>query len=165
MSPSSRGRGRRAQPDPLVIALRRRRRRERTKAQHRRFARFVLGGVVGGLVFLAVSGFTGAAVWMSSCDLKSLRPVQVGSNAPGSLIFTGKFVIAQIVISPSWSTVATPSKSDGAKMLSGSLVARWFFCRRSSDLRSCPTVKRQSSLPATKRNSRWMRSSSEPSSD
>src|SRR5437868_4890573 len=91
MSPSSRGRGRRAQPDPLVIALRRRRRRGRTKARHRRFARFVLGGVVGGLVFLAISGFTGAAIWMSSCDLKSLRPVQVGENsfvyaADGSLL-------------------------------------------------------------------------------
>ena len=91
MSPSSRGRGRRAQPDPLVIALRRRRRRGRTKARHRRFARFVLGGVVGGLVFLAISGFTGAAVWMSSCDLKTLRPVQVGENsfvyaADGSLL-------------------------------------------------------------------------------
>jgi penicillin-binding protein 1A len=91
VSPSSRGRGRRPQPDPLVIAHRRRRRRERTKARHRRFARIVLGGVVGGLVFLAVSGFTGAAVWMSSCDLKSLRPVQVGENsfvyaADGSLL-------------------------------------------------------------------------------
>jgi penicillin-binding protein 1A len=91
VSPSSRGRGRRAGPDPLVIALRRRRRRERTKARRRRFSRLVLGGVVGGLAFLVISGFTGAAVWMSSCDLKSLRPVQVGENsfvyaADGSLL-------------------------------------------------------------------------------
>jgi penicillin-binding protein 1A len=64
-----------------VIALRRRRRRERMKARHRRLARFVLGGVIGGIVFLDVSGFTGAAIWMSSCDLKSLRPVQVGENS------------------------------------------------------------------------------------
>src|SRR5438105_4021855 len=91
MSPSSRGRGRRAQADPLVIAVRRRRRRERTKARHRRFARLVLLGLIIGLGLLVVSGFTGAAVWMSSCDLKSLRPVQVGENsfiyaADGSLL-------------------------------------------------------------------------------
>jgi penicillin-binding protein 1A len=81
VSPSSRGRGRRTQADPLVIAVRRRRRRERTKARHRRFARFVLLGLIIGLSLLVVSGFTGAAIWMSSCDLKSLRPVQVGENS------------------------------------------------------------------------------------
>ncbi len=91
MSPSSRGRGRRAQPDPLLIARRRRRRRKRTNARHRRFSRLVLGGVVGGLAFLAVTGFTGAAIWMSSCNLRSLRPVEVGQNsfvyaADGSLL-------------------------------------------------------------------------------
>jgi penicillin-binding protein 1A len=91
VSPSSRGRGRRAQADPLVIAMRRRRRRERTKARHRRFARLVLLGLIIGLSLLVVSGFTGAAIWMSSCDLKSLRPVQVGENsfvyaADGSLL-------------------------------------------------------------------------------
>ena len=43
------------------------------------------------LVFLAVSSFTGAAVFMSSCDLDSLKPVEVGENsfvyaADGSLL-------------------------------------------------------------------------------
>jgi penicillin-binding protein 1A len=91
VSPSSRGRGRRVQPDPLLIAYRRRRRRKRTKARHQRFARVVLFCVVGGLLFLVITGFTGAAVWMSSCNLSSLRPVEVGQNsfvyaADGSLL-------------------------------------------------------------------------------
>jgi penicillin-binding protein 1A len=43
------------------------------------------------LLALVVSGFTGAAVWMNSCDLNSLRPVDVGQNsfvyaADGSLL-------------------------------------------------------------------------------
>src|ERR671937_909054 len=88
---SSSGRGRRVQPDPLLIAHRRRRRRKRTKARHQRFARLVLGAVIGGLLFLVISGFTGAAVWMSSCHLKDLKPVEVGENsfvyaADGSLL-------------------------------------------------------------------------------
>ncbi len=40
---------------------------------------------------LVVTGFTGAAVWMSSCDLNALKPVNVGENsfvyaADGSLL-------------------------------------------------------------------------------
>jgi penicillin-binding protein 1A len=74
-----------------LIARRRRRRRKRTKARHQRFARLVLGAVIGGLLFLVISGFTGAAVWMSSCHLKDLKPVEVGENsfvyaADGSLL-------------------------------------------------------------------------------
>jgi penicillin-binding protein 1A len=43
------------------------------------------------LFLLLGGGFTGAAVWMSSCDLKTLRPVEVGQNsfifaADGSLL-------------------------------------------------------------------------------
>src|SRR5919108_37642 len=46
---------------------------------------------LGTLGLLVVSGFTGAAVWMSSCDLDSLRPVTHGQNsfvyaADGSLL-------------------------------------------------------------------------------
>jgi penicillin-binding protein 1A len=33
------------------------------------------------LLALVISGFTGAGVWMSSCDLSSLRPVNVGENS------------------------------------------------------------------------------------
>jgi penicillin-binding protein 1A len=81
MSPSSRGRGRRPSADPFEVARRRRRRRERTKSRHRRFARLVLGGTLGMLLVLVASGFTGAAIWMSSCNLNSLKPVEVGENS------------------------------------------------------------------------------------
>jgi penicillin-binding protein 1A len=48
-------------------------------------------GVIALLVVLVVSGFTGAAMWMSSCSLDSLKPVEVGQNsfvyaADGSLL-------------------------------------------------------------------------------
>jgi penicillin-binding protein 1A len=91
MSPSSRGRGHRPAPDPFLTERRRKRRRGRAKARHRRFARLVLGAVVGSLVVLVAASFTGAAVWMSSCDLDSLKPVEVGENsfvyaANGSLL-------------------------------------------------------------------------------
>src|SRR5438067_9615192 len=91
MSPSSRGRGARRTIDPLDNARRRRRRRKRSKARHKRLTRFVIGSIVVVLLVLAGGGFTGAAVWMSSCDLKSLRPVEVGQNsfifaADGSLL-------------------------------------------------------------------------------
>ena len=47
--------------------------------------------LVGGVLFLVVSSFTGAAVWMNSCDLDTLNPVEVGQNsfvfaADGSLL-------------------------------------------------------------------------------
>ena len=91
MTPSSRGRGRRPAPDPFLTERARKRRRERTKARHRRFARLVLGGLLGGLLFLVAASFTGAAIWMSSCNLNSLKPVEVGENsfvyaADGSLL-------------------------------------------------------------------------------
>jgi penicillin-binding protein 1A len=90
MSPSSRGRGRRP-PDPVDGLRRRHRRRERSKARHKRFTRVVLAVFIVLLLLLIGGGFTGAAVWMSSCDLKTLRPVQVGQNsfifaADGSLL-------------------------------------------------------------------------------
>src|SRR5438132_695588 len=81
MSPSSRGRGVLPSLDPLLEHRLRRRRRARTKARRRRFARFVLGAVIAVFVVLTASGFTGAAVWMSSCNLNSLRPVEVGQNS------------------------------------------------------------------------------------
>ena len=90
MSPSSRGRVR--QPaDPIDGLRRRHRRRERSRARRKRFTRLVLALIVGLLLVLVAGGFTGAAVWMSSCDLKTLRPVQVGQNsfifaADGSLL-------------------------------------------------------------------------------
>jgi penicillin-binding protein 1A len=91
MSPSSRGRGVRPSWDPQLEHRLRKRRRERTKARRRRFGRLVVGGVIAVFVVLGASGFTGAAVWMSSCSLNSLRPVEVGQNsfifaADGSLL-------------------------------------------------------------------------------
>jgi penicillin-binding protein 1A len=47
--------------------------------------------LIGTVLFLVVSSFTGAAVWMNSCDLDTLNPVEVGQNsfvfaADGSLL-------------------------------------------------------------------------------
>jgi len=90
MTPPPRGRGRGREPDQMLAHIRRKR-RERVRKHRRRVGHFVAGTALAiGLVML-VSGFTGAAVWMSSCDLNSLRPVDVGQNsfvyaADGSLL-------------------------------------------------------------------------------
>jgi len=88
MTPPPRGRVR--EPDPVLAAIRRKR-RERTRKQRKRFTHVVAGAALATLIVLVVTGFTGAAVWMSSCDLNSLRPVDVGQNsfvyaADGSLL-------------------------------------------------------------------------------
>jgi penicillin-binding protein 1A len=90
MTPPPRGRGRGREPDQLLAAIRRKR-RERVRRHRKRVAHFVAGTAIAVLLILVVSGFTGAAVWMSSCDLNSLRPVDVGQNsfvyaADGSLL-------------------------------------------------------------------------------
>jgi penicillin-binding protein 1A len=90
MTPPPRGRGRGREPDQLLAAIRRKR-RERVRRHRKRVAHFVAGTALVILLVLLVSGFTGAAVWMSSCDLNSLRPVDVGQNsfvyaADGSLL-------------------------------------------------------------------------------
>jgi penicillin-binding protein 1A len=76
--PPPRGRGR--EPDPLLAAIRRKR-RERTRKQRKRFGHFVAGAALAILLTLVVTGFTGAAVWMSSCDLNDLKPVNNGENS------------------------------------------------------------------------------------
>ena len=90
MTPPPRGRGRGREPDPVLAAIRRKR-RERTRRHRKRFAHVVAVGALVTLLVLVVSGFTGAAVWMSSCDLSDLRPVNNGENsfvyaADGSLL-------------------------------------------------------------------------------
>ena len=90
MTSPPRGRGRGREPDQLLAAIRRKR-RERVRRHRKRVAHFVAGTALVILLVLVVSGFTGAAVWMSSCDLNSLRPVDVGQNsfvyaADGSLL-------------------------------------------------------------------------------
>jgi penicillin-binding protein 1A len=88
VTPPPRGRGR--EPDPLLAAIRRKR-RERTRRHRKRFAHLVAGTALAVLLILVVTGFTGAAVWMSSCDLNDLKPVNNGENsfvyaADGSLL-------------------------------------------------------------------------------
>jgi penicillin-binding protein 1A len=90
VTPPPRGRGRGREPDQLLAHIRRKR-RERVRNHRRRVAHFVAGTAIAVVLILVVSGFTGAAVWMSSCDLNSLRPVDVGQNsfvyaADGSLL-------------------------------------------------------------------------------
>jgi penicillin-binding protein 1A len=89
MSPRRQGPGRDA--DALLALRLRRRHRARRKNRRRRISRLIVGGILGVLLVLVVSGFTGAAVWMASCDLNSLRAVSVGQNsfvyaADGSLL-------------------------------------------------------------------------------
>src|SRR5438874_2533155 len=89
MTPPPRGR-RGREPDPVLAAIRRKR-RERTRRHRKRFGHLVAGGALAVLLVLVVTGFTGAAVWMSSCKLNDLKPVDVGQNsfvyaADGSLL-------------------------------------------------------------------------------
>jgi penicillin-binding protein 1A len=68
-----------------------RRRRRKRFSRRKRLGRIVWAALLVLLLALVISGFTGAAVWMSSCDLSSLRPVNVGENsfvyaADGSLL-------------------------------------------------------------------------------
>jgi len=84
-------RGARPQSDTFLLDRLRKRRRQRAKNRRKRFGKMVSGALIGTTVFLAVSSFTGAAVWMNSCNLDSLKPVDVGENsfvfaADGSLL-------------------------------------------------------------------------------
>jgi penicillin-binding protein 1A len=76
--------------DFLITTIRRKRRRKRLD-RRKRFGRLVVSGVLAVLIALVVSGFTGAGIWMNSCDLNELREVNVGQNsfvyaADGSLL-------------------------------------------------------------------------------
>jgi len=87
---SPRRAGAKRDQDFLIGAIRRKRRKKRLD-RRKRFGRLVAMGVLAVLIALVISGFTGAAVWMNSCDLNSLRPVNVGQNsfvyaADGSLL-------------------------------------------------------------------------------
>ena len=87
---SQRRPGAKRDQDFLIATIRRKRRRKRLD-RRKRFGRLVATGVLAVLIALVISGFTGAAVWMNSCDLNTLRPVNVGQNsfvyaADGSLL-------------------------------------------------------------------------------
>jgi penicillin-binding protein 1A len=84
-------RGRRPQSDTFLLDRLRKRRRQRVRNRRKRFGKLVWGVLIGSALFLVVSSFTGAAVWMNSCSLDSLKPVDVGENsfvfaADGSLL-------------------------------------------------------------------------------
>jgi penicillin-binding protein 1A len=79
MSPR-RSPGTRGDSDLAFAAIRRKRRRQRLN-RRKRFGRLVVSALLGLLIVLVVSGFTGAAVWMASCNLNTLRPVNVGENS------------------------------------------------------------------------------------
>jgi penicillin-binding protein 1A len=90
MTPPPRG-ARRSQSDALLLERLRKRRRQRVRNRRRRVGRLAGGAAIGFLLFLVISSFTGAAIWMSSCSLNSLEPVEVGQNsfiyaADGSLL-------------------------------------------------------------------------------
>jgi membrane peptidoglycan carboxypeptidase len=113
--------GRRPATDPILLQRLRKRRRERVKNRRRRSGRLVLGILLGTLIFLVVSSFTGAAIFMSSCDLDSLKPVEVGENsfvyaADGSLLGSipaerNRQPVALSKISP-WVPLATVAIED-----------------------------------------------------
>jgi penicillin-binding protein 1A len=84
-------RGGRSQSDTFLLDRLRKRRRKRVKNRRKRLGKLVSGALIGTVLFLVVSSFTGAAVWMNSCDLDTLNPVEVGQNsfifaADGSLL-------------------------------------------------------------------------------
>src|SRR2546422_593431 len=84
-------RGRPSQSDTVLLDRLRKARRQRARIRRKRFGKLVSGALIGTVVFLVVSSFTGAAVWMNSCNLDSLKPVDVGEHsfvfaADGSLL-------------------------------------------------------------------------------
>jgi penicillin-binding protein 1A len=155
LSPSSRGRGVGPSWDPQLEHRLRKRRRERTKARRRRFGRLVVGGVIAVFAVLGASGFTGAAVWMSSCSLNSLRPVEVGQNsfifaADGSLLGSipaekNREPIPLTHMSP-WVTKATVAVEDRRFWTHGALdypgIARALF----ADIRAGEVVQGGSTI-------------------
>jgi penicillin-binding protein 1A len=90
MTPPPRGRSSHS-ADSFLLDRLRKRRRTRARNKRKRVGKLALGALIGTLLFLVVSSFTGAAIFMNSCDLNSLKPVEVGQNsfvfaADGSLL-------------------------------------------------------------------------------
>ena len=84
-------RGGRSQQDTFLLDRLRKRRRRRVRNRRKKLGKLVGGVFIGTVLFLVVSSFTGAAVWMNSCSLDTLNPVEVGQNsfifaADGSLL-------------------------------------------------------------------------------
>jgi penicillin-binding protein 1A len=90
VTPPPRGR-RTDSSDAFLLDRLRKRRRTRLRNKRKRLSKLVTGTLIGFGLFLVVSSFTGAAVFMNSCDLNSLKPVENGQNsfvyaADGSLL-------------------------------------------------------------------------------
>ena len=90
MTPPPRGR-RPQSSDAFLLERLRKRRRDRVKNRRKRLGKIMTGLLIGTALFLVISSFTGAAVFLNSCDLNSLKPVEVGQNsfvfaADGSLL-------------------------------------------------------------------------------
>ena len=90
MTPPPRGR-RQQSSDAFLLERLRKRRRDRVRNRRKRLGKIMMGVLIGTVLFLVVSSFTGAAVFLNSCDLNSLKPVEVGQNsfvfaADGSLL-------------------------------------------------------------------------------
>ncbi len=92
MSPPPPPRGSRRQDDELEDILRRtRRRRGSVKAKRKRRAKLLLAALLIVVLALIASGVGGVAAFRSSCNLDTLRPVEIGQNsfvfaADGSLL-------------------------------------------------------------------------------
>ena len=126
--------------DEVPLPNGRRRRRRQRFSRRKRFGRIVWAALLVLLLGLVISGFTGAAVWMSSCDLSSLRPVNVGENsfvyaADGSLLGSIPAVKNRQPVTLSemsrWVPMATVAIEDRRFWTHGALdypgIARAFF--------------------------------------
>jgi hypothetical protein len=80
MTPPPRGRSSQS-ADSFLLDRLRKRRRTRARNKRKRVGKLALVVLIGTLLFLVVSSFTGAAIFMNSCDLNSLKPVEVGQNS------------------------------------------------------------------------------------
>jgi penicillin-binding protein 1A len=91
VTPPPRRRRTQSSSDAFLLERLRKRRRARARNRRKRAGKIFTVVVLGGAAFLIVSSFTGAAIWMNSCNLDSLKPVEVGQNsfvyaADGSLL-------------------------------------------------------------------------------
>jgi penicillin-binding protein 1A len=91
VTPPPRRRRTQSSSDAFLLDRLRKRRRAKARNRRKRTGRIITAVLLGIAAFLVVSSFTGAAIWMNSCNLDSLKPVEVGQNsfvyaADGSLL-------------------------------------------------------------------------------
>ena len=81
MTPPPRRRRRPPPSDAFLLERLRKRRRDRVRSRRKRLGKVMTGLLIGTALFLVISSFTGAAIFLNSCDLNSLKPVEVGQNS------------------------------------------------------------------------------------